>query len=115
MRSNALTPWQLNPTCADLPVTWTRSEIAPRFARSEEHTSDSSHSQISYAVFCLKKKKKNALRMFEVHAAEKNVERSRVENVSAACVIADDEPMPSALTSLIVTIRRVSDVRRHKS
>src|SRR5688572_31206384 len=29
--------------------------------RSEEHTSDSSHSQISYAVFCLKKKK-NILR-----------------------------------------------------
>src|SRR5688572_31877685 len=27
-------------------------------ARSEEHTSDSSHSQISYAVFCLKKKRK---------------------------------------------------------
>src|SRR2546427_9347882 len=26
--------------------------------RSEEHTSNSSHSQISYAVFCLKKKKK---------------------------------------------------------
>src|SRR2546430_13680835 len=25
--------------------------------RSEEHTSDSSHSQISYAVFCLKNKK----------------------------------------------------------
>src|SRR5688572_32746219 len=25
--------------------------------RSEEHTSESSHSQISYAVFCLKKKK----------------------------------------------------------
>src|SRR2546430_12589490 len=25
--------------------------------RSEEHTSDSSHSQISYAVFCLKQKK----------------------------------------------------------
>src|SRR5438270_2498407 len=30
-------------------------------ARSEEHTSDSSHSQISYAVFCLKKKKGAAL------------------------------------------------------
>src|SRR2546430_11556855 len=29
-----------------------------RFVRSEEHTSESSHSQISYAVFCLKKKKK---------------------------------------------------------
>src|SRR5438309_9096484 len=29
-----------------------------RTGRSEEHTSDSSHSSISYAVFCLKKKKK---------------------------------------------------------
>src|SRR5438270_6186807 len=27
-----------------------------RAQRSEEHTSNSSHSQISYAVFCLKKK-----------------------------------------------------------
>src|SRR2546422_6777472 len=27
--------------------------------RSEEHTSDSSHGYISYAVFCLKKKKKH--------------------------------------------------------
>src|SRR5688572_32508564 len=27
-----------------------------RGTRSEEHTSESSHSQISYAVFCLKKK-----------------------------------------------------------
>src|SRR5438132_9472541 len=29
-----------------------------RLARSEEHTSNSSHTVISYAVFCLKKKKK---------------------------------------------------------
>src|SRR5437773_6647555 len=29
-----------------------------RLLRSEEHTSDSSHITISYAVFCLKKKKK---------------------------------------------------------
>src|SRR2546430_5182229 len=29
----------------------------PVMERSEEHTSNSSHSQISYAVFCLKKKK----------------------------------------------------------
>src|SRR5258708_15604204 len=28
-----------------------------QFERSEEHTSDSSHQIISYAVFCLKKKK----------------------------------------------------------
>src|SRR2546429_4508521 len=30
--------------------------------RSEEHTSDSSHGYISYAVFCLKKKKKPPIR-----------------------------------------------------
>src|SRR5204862_5390991 len=30
----------------------------PPVRRSEEHTSDSSHVEISYAVFCLKKKKK---------------------------------------------------------
>src|SRR3712207_7555704 len=29
-----------------------------RHARSEEHTSELSHANISYAVFCLKKKKK---------------------------------------------------------
>src|SRR2546430_11149337 len=29
--------------------------------RSEEHTSEPSHSQISYAVFCLKKKKEKQL------------------------------------------------------
>src|SRR5258707_5985986 len=29
------------------------------YARSEEHTSESSHANISYAVFCLKKKKIN--------------------------------------------------------
>src|SRR2546430_13696278 len=29
------------------------------FSRSEEHTSELRHSQISYAVFCLKKKKQN--------------------------------------------------------
>src|SRR6266542_2536546 len=34
-------------------------------ARSEEHTSDSSHGSISYAVFCLKKKKADAER--DVH------------------------------------------------
>src|SRR2546430_13676434 len=48
------------------PVPGARNESSTRFSgravtartRSEEHTSDSSHSQISYAVFCLKKKKK---------------------------------------------------------
>src|SRR5688572_32231504 len=32
-------------------------DVAVPGERSEEHTSESSHSQISYAVFCLKKKK----------------------------------------------------------
>src|SRR3712207_7190143 len=32
-------------------------ETSPGAARSEEHTSNSSHANISYAVFCLKKKK----------------------------------------------------------
>src|SRR5438132_6214217 len=31
--------------------------VRRRTSRSEEHTSDSSHTVISYAVFCLKKKK----------------------------------------------------------
>src|ERR1035438_10615897 len=41
----------------------TGSQIAtgmPYLHRSEEHTSDSSHLGISYAVFCLKKKKLNS-------------------------------------------------------
>src|SRR2546430_16822569 len=37
---------------------WRRPSFTIR-KRSEEHTSELSHSQISYAVFCLKKKKKN--------------------------------------------------------
>src|SRR2546430_10345361 len=34
--------------------------------RSEEHTSEPSHSQISYAVFCLKKKKHNKIMQHHV-------------------------------------------------
>src|SRR3712207_7125509 len=33
-------------------------------ARSEEHTSELQHANISYAVFCLKKKKERLLRLF---------------------------------------------------
>src|SRR3712207_8019989 len=40
----------------DGPVIASLSRAAPR---SEEHTSDSSHANISYAVFCLKKKNIN--------------------------------------------------------
>ena len=34
-------------------------EPLPKRGRSEEHTSELSHTVISYAVFCLKKKKQN--------------------------------------------------------
>src|SRR2546426_8531808 len=40
-----------------LPGTW--GADAGQHRRSEEHTLNSSHLVISYAVFCLKKKKKN--------------------------------------------------------
>src|SRR5438093_13776500 len=36
---------------------WTMSRKRPRWARSEEHTSELQSLTISYAVFCLKKKK----------------------------------------------------------
>src|SRR2546422_8321297 len=44
-------------------------DAAPRF-RSEEHTLNSSHGYISYAVFCLKKKKhlQNPLYIVSQHA-----------------------------------------------
>src|SRR2546430_10489974 len=38
--------------------TWRNMPIETTNQRSEEHSLNSSHSQISYAVFCLKKKKK---------------------------------------------------------
>src|SRR6266478_7636146 len=38
-----------------------RERVAAPKVRSEEHTSELHHSQISYAVFCLKKKKKKKL------------------------------------------------------
>src|SRR2546427_2326612 len=51
---------------------------AVKSLRSEEHSLNSSHSQISYAVFCLKKKKKlnynkkykNKITMSKVHNVE---------------------------------------------
>src|SRR5690606_40211425 len=46
--------WRLRPAARGDPRTARRD----RRPRSEEHTSDSSHVKISYAVFCLKKKKR---------------------------------------------------------
>src|SRR5688572_24845255 len=44
-------PWMSAAICLD--------PAGSPLQRSEEHTLNSSHSQISYAVFCLKKKKNN--------------------------------------------------------
>src|SRR2546430_12270638 len=56
--------------------------------RSEEHTSESSHSQISYAVFCLKKKKATA------------IEPTLAEGSSSA----DDTPSPADVDNPAVQI-----------
>src|SRR2546430_11536639 len=42
------------------PPTTELLDACDELGRSEEHTSESSHSQISYAVFCLKKKIRRA-------------------------------------------------------
>src|SRR5947207_10657764 len=39
------------------PVTWAHDGKSVFLSRSEEHTSELQHTVISYAVFCLKKKK----------------------------------------------------------
>src|SRR2546430_4123923 len=44
-------------------------DVAWERQRSEEHTSNSSHSQISYAVFCLKKKKLDRHKAIRFHAS----------------------------------------------
>src|SRR5438034_5503740 len=54
---------------ADLPAGWTDATHAS-VQRSEEHTSNSSHTVISYAVFCLKKKKKKRQESETVYAKE---------------------------------------------
>src|SRR5947209_12843470 len=44
---------------AILALPWDGGGLVTLFQRSEEHTLNSSHANISYAVFCLKKKKKH--------------------------------------------------------
>src|SRR5256885_9166918 len=60
----------------------TRSGITPLSSatillRSEEHTSELSHLVISYAVFCLKKKKNNELTSMITHHPVCSVRRRR--------------------------------------
>src|SRR5688572_30954601 len=54
-----------------LSAAWRQARSPPhRRSRSEEHRLNSSHSQISYAVFCLKKKKKEHIRKSKLSKAE---------------------------------------------
>src|SRR5438270_1244749 len=46
------------------------------YMRSEEHTSELQHSQISYAVFCLKKKKKKKKK----HKAKTQTNQNKKQN-----------------------------------
>src|SRR5690349_23938165 len=48
-----------------------RRSIRQRTTRSEEHTSELSHVEISYAVFCLKKKKKKKEPYSHLHENKK--------------------------------------------
>src|SRR5438132_2301375 len=53
--------------CLEFPAEFTPT------TRSEEHTSDSSHTVISYAVFCLKKKKKKKTKEISDKTSKKNI------------------------------------------
>src|SRR5690242_20785976 len=53
-----------------------------RARRSEEHTSELSHMSISYAVFCLKKKKKIQKRHSDLHADDVNATTLTVDLVA---------------------------------
>src|SRR5690349_24126581 len=48
--------------------------------RSEEHTLNSSHVEISYAVFCLKKKKKRRKIQNKLRPAERDQKTGRANN-----------------------------------
>src|SRR5210317_2074531 len=57
----------------------------PLRIRSEEHTSElQSHSEISYAVFCLKKKK-NTTRLVEQHLISRNARTGHRETALDFC------------------------------
>src|SRR6266516_5220227 len=49
--------------------------------RSEEHTSEPSHRTISYAVFCLKKKKKN-IKIFLKKKKKQKIKQKNTKNIN---------------------------------
>src|SRR3546814_5467513 len=88
-QSESAPPNHIHPETDDCAVRDTRAHSSPAWraaqsarhagqprrkllARSEEHTSElQSLMRISYAVFCLKKKKKKNIRIMRIHRAEK--------------------------------------------
>src|SRR5207245_8803709 len=63
------------------------------FPRSEEHTSELSHGSISYAVFCLKKKK--------TRNTNQRVSSKRKQNHDNSGPVKRDEAQPSVLHSAV--------------
>src|SRR3546814_3208623 len=69
-----------DPSRVDRTRPGTGPRIAPmRAGRSEEHTSElQSLMRISYAVFCLKKKKKNNMNNYQTNSKNQNTNRSNL-------------------------------------
>ena len=57
--------------------------VGSKTGRSEEHTSELSHTVISYAVFCLKKKKKRNKKNKNKNKKKKNKKTKQHETVSS--------------------------------
>src|SRR5438067_5089562 len=66
---DALPIWRRRPSPPCSPVRLFRTAFGKVELRSEEHTSESSHVSISYAVFCLKKKNTTELNELSALAA----------------------------------------------
>src|SRR5258707_1621110 len=65
--------------------------------RSEEHTSDSSHANISYAVFCLKKKKSTTTIVYSGYQVKTRKETFTATNESLP------QPVPEMLSTTNAT------------
>src|SRR2546430_7394187 len=77
--------------------------------RSEEHTSESSHSQISYAVFCLKKKKLPLERV----ALDVHFEKLGIDSIMTLSLTAEMDASVCSLPKTLYFTPRNIDVLVH--
>src|SRR2546430_13505513 len=66
-----------------------RARHLPRARDRKSTRLNSSHSQISYAVFCLKKKKKHAVKREDHHTSQRSYVWTRVVSPTAFSAIMD--------------------------